>query len=96
MILAILGGIGAAIGITMSQQKGAVAARSTTAAAAPAAAPAFVGLPLSFKVNMTLSPDAGGAPAPSCAELFSPQADRGKLEVRAAYLLPGCIWPGAL
>jgi hypothetical protein len=99
MILAILGGIGAAIGITMGQQQGSGAARGKAARAAPAAAaPApAVGLPLSFKVNMTLPPDAGGAPAPSCAELFSPQADRGKLEVSiacAAWVLArfSCIW----
>lgn len=87
VILAILGGIGAAIGITMSQQKGAVASKGkaapapATRAAAPGAAPA-VSQPLSFKVNVTLPPDESGAPAPSCSELFSPQADRGKLEVR--------------
>lgn len=88
VILAILGGIGAAIGITMSQQKGAVASKGkaapapVTRAAAPGAAPAVRSQPLSFKVNVTLPPDESGAPAPSCSELFSPQADRGKLEVR--------------
>jgi hypothetical protein len=89
-ILAVLGGVGAAIGITMSQQRAAVA-RSTAAAAAPAAAPAAVpaaaagpGQPLAFKVNMSLPPDPDGSPAPSCSELFSPKAGRGKLEVCVA------------
>lgn len=85
VILAILGGIGAAIGITMGQQRSAVASKSR-AAQAPAAAGAPVApmtlQPLSFKVNVTLPPDPSGAPAPSCSELFSPKADRGKLEVR--------------
>jgi hypothetical protein len=99
VILAILGGIGAAIGITMGQQRSAVASRSRAAAAAAAAAGApaapVTPQPLSFKVNVTLPPDPSGAPAPSCSELFSPKADRGKLEVGLGWQQDTqCMWQG--
>lgn len=93
-IIAILGGIGAAIGITMSQQRGAAQAKAVPAPkAAPAKAPAPAeGQPLAFKVNIALPPGENGQPPPSCSELFNPSGDRGKLEVRAAPAAPAAAW----
>lgn len=83
VIIAILGGIGAAIGITMSQ-RGAPAATGQAPApvrAAPEPAAAVPGQPMAFKVNIALPPGEDGQPPPSCSELFSPVGDRGKLDV---------------
>jgi hypothetical protein len=73
-----------------------VAKSKAAAAAAPAAAPAAAaaagpGQPLAFKVNMSLPPEPDGSPAPSCTELFSPTAGRGKLEARILYYSHLCV-----
>lgn len=84
VIIAILGGIGAAIGITMSQRGAPAAATGQAPApvrAAPEPAAAVPGQPMAFKVNIVLPPGEDGQPPPSCSELFSPVGDRGKLDV---------------
>lgn len=87
VILAVLGGIAAAIGITMTQQKQHAQARAATKAAAqPAPARTTPGPPLAFKVNVTVPPDEKGKPGPTCAGLFGPQGDKARLEVGGAVL----------
>lgn len=97
MILAILGGIGAAIGITMASQRAALQKAAAASAAAKAGGPAGAGgVPaappsaLAFKVNVMVPPDEEGKPPPSCSELLAPQNSRGRLEVRSEAM--GCMF----
>lgn len=81
-ILLVLGGIGAAIGITMSQQKAALAQTAPAAAEAERPPPPTTpGPPLVFKVNVTVPPGADGQPGPSCSDLVGPRSGKGKMEV---------------
>jgi len=87
-ILLVLGGIGAAIGITMSQQRAALAQTPPAAAEAePPPPPPTPGPPLVFKVNITVPPSADGEPGPSCSDLVGPRSGKGKMEVGVMLLV---------
>jgi hypothetical protein len=89
MILAVLGGIGAAVGVTISQQRSALKSRGPVVPTPPTN---FAGIgpppPLTYKINITLPVDEDGS-APTCGELFSPKNGAKNTEV-------GCLTVGGL